>query len=417
MANTIQVKRGAFASIPTLAAGEFGFSTDATKRLHVGDGAANHEVLLYDHFDAGTFQYATSDNTPEAKTRAEVMALLSGQAGTAFSMGSNKITNLSDGSASGDAVNKSQLDAIVASADAMTYQGATDCSTNPNYPAADAGDTYKVSVAGKIGGASGQTVQVGDMFICLSDSTSSGDHATVGSDWNIIQVNIDGAVIGPASATDERIAVFDGTSGTLIKDGGVLVSGLQSQDNVLDDLAALPVVADNEFVVGNGAGSYAHESGATARASMGVTIGIDVLAQQTIGIANDNLVEVDGTPVDGEAAVFTANGLNSLSEAEFKVAFNMEAGTDFQAYDAELAALAGLTSAANKVPYFTGSETAGLLNFKDEDDMVSDSDTSLASQQSIKKYVDDHNAAATGVHGVGGETLLHTGSTIDGGAF
>lgn len=108
--------------------------------------------------------------------------------------------------------------------DVLTFKGVIDCSANPNYPAADAGAVYVVSVAGKIGGGSGPNVQAGDTLICRVDATAAGNHATVGANWTIIQANIDGAVIGPVSAVDNQLALFDGTSGKLIE--AATLSGL-----------------------------------------------------------------------------------------------------------------------------------------------------------------------------------------------
>lgn len=115
---------------------------------------------------------------------------------------------------------KTYADQLLGAANAQIFKGVIDCSANPNYPAADAGWVYSVSVAGKIGGSSGTVVEISDSLLCKVDSTASGDQATVGANWSITQANIDGAVIGPASATSGNVATFSGTTGKIIQDGG-----------------------------------------------------------------------------------------------------------------------------------------------------------------------------------------------------
>jgi hypothetical protein len=85
---------------------------------------------------------------------------------------------------------KAYADGLLGAADAMTFKGVIDCSANPDYPAGVQGAFYKVSVAGKIGGASGATVQVGDGVLCTTDN-AGGTQAAVGSSWTILQSNVD----------------------------------------------------------------------------------------------------------------------------------------------------------------------------------------------------------------------------------
>lgn len=150
-----------------------------------------------------------------------------------YTLSSNLITNsgatdIPNGSAVVNYVS-SAINSGIATNDAMIFKGVIDCSTNPNYPAADRGWTYKVSVAGKIGGASGPAVEVNDTLICSVDASPTGTHASVGGNWVILQTNIADAsilVTGPTSATSNNLAIFDGSTGKSIKDNSISISNV-----------------------------------------------------------------------------------------------------------------------------------------------------------------------------------------------
>ena len=122
--------------------------------------------------------------------------------------------------------NKLYVDNSIGAANAMVYKGVIDCALNPNYPAGSVGWTWIISVAGKIGGASGTPVEVGDMVLCNTAYAGGTD----GTKFNIIEHNVDGAVTGPASAVSGNIATFSGSTGKLIADSGVAISAFVTKD-------------------------------------------------------------------------------------------------------------------------------------------------------------------------------------------
>lgn len=141
-------------------------------------------------------------------------------------------------------------------------------------------------------------------------------------------------------------------------------------------------------------------------------IGAAVQAYDAKLAAIAGLAVTDGNIIVGNGSTFVAE-----SGATARTSLGLAIGTDVQAYDAELAAIAGLTSASNKIIRFTGSGTAGLLDFVDEDNMASDSATAVASQQSIKAYVDAQISSITPtVNWVADVNNIQTDNTLDPGA-